>query len=293
MGWSILNKKSKFYILLKFFLIIFLIYVYIVDEKIVYFGRTYDFLGEVLGGFRSVLIPYLILSIFSNFILDLNKRTVFLMRLNFFFVFLICLGNLQLLFYVDNLEKVDMEKKIFIYLYLQKNLGMLITMILYKFYFLVPVNINIAVTGIVLFFSSVILFGKIIGNMVRKTNKYYLKENRENRKKIRKLIKEKKQIKKQILEKEKRERIDRERQNLVEKTREKQRKERILELKTNMVKNKKISMGKQLNISGIDLIDDKKLKKERRKKENKTGGIEEKTTEGQLRFKFKKEEVQR
>lgn len=285
-----LNKKRKFFILLKIILIVFLIYIYVADGKKLYLSETYECLGEVLGGFRSVLIPYLILNIFSAFISDLNRKTVFLMRLNFFFILLICLSNLQLLFYVDNLEKDDLDKKIFIYLYLHKNLGMLITMFLYKFYFLVPVNINIAVTGTILFFSSFILFGKIIGNMVRKILKYYLKENREKRKKIRNLIKEEKKIKKQILEKEKRERVEREKQTIIEKTREKQRKERILELKNKREKNKKTSMGKQLNISGIDLIDDKKLKEEKINKEDKVDGIEE-VTEGQLHFKFKTEEV--
>ncbi|MCS5420581.1 MULTISPECIES: hypothetical protein [Psychrilyobacter] len=284
-----MNKKRKFFILLKIILIVFLIYIYAADGKKIYLSGAYECLEEVLGGFRSVLIPYLILSIFSAFISDLNKKTVFLMRLNFFFILLICLSNLQLLFYLDNLEKDDLEKKIFVYLYVHKNLGMLITMFLYKFYFLVPVNINIAVTGTILFFSSFILFGKIIGNMVRKILKYYLKENREKRKKIRNLIKEEKKIKKQILEKEKRERVEREKQTIIEKTREKQRKERILELKNKMEKNKKTSMGKQLKISGIE-IDDEKLKEEKIKKEDAADGIEE-ATEGQLRFKFKTEEV--
>ena len=285
-----LNKKRKFFILLKIILIIFLIYIYVAAGKSLYLSETYESLREVLGGFRSILIPYLILNIFSDFISDLDRKTVFLMRLNFFFILLICLSNLQLLFYVDNLEKDNLEKNIFIYLYVRKNLGMLITMFLYKFYFLVPVNINIAVTGTILFFSSFILFGKIIGNIVRGTLEYYLKENREKRKKLRKLIKEEKKIKKQILEQEKCERIEREKQAVIEKARGKLRKERILELKNKMVKNKKISMGKQPNISGIDLIDDKKLKAEKLNKEDKAEEIEE-VTEGQLHFEFKTEEV--
>jgi hypothetical protein len=285
-----LNKKRKFFILLKIILIVFLIYIYIADGKKLYFSGTYECIKEVLGGFRSVLIPYLVLNIISDFILDLNKKTVFLMRLNFFLILLVCLSNLQLLFYVTELEKDDIEKNIFIYLYVRKNLGMLITMILYKFYFLVPVNINIAVTGVILFFSSFILFGKIIGNMVRRIFKYYLKENREKRKKIRSLIKEENKIKKQILEKEKRERIDREKQAIIEKAREKQRQERILELKNKMEKNKKTSMGKQLNISGIDLAGGNKIKEEKQNKENKEDKIDE-VTEGQLHLKFKTKEV--
>ncbi len=212
------------------------------------------------------------------------------MRLNFFLVFLICLSNLQLLFYMTDFEKQGLDKQIFVYLYVDKNLGMLITMILYKFYFLVPVNINIAVTGTILFFSSFILFGKIVGNIVRRILKYYLKENREKRKKIRKLIKEKKTIKKQILEKEKRERIEKERQAIIEKKVEKQRKEKILQLKNKMNSKKNISMGKQLNIKGIDLIDKKELK-EKQDEDDKVVDEIEKVTEGQLYFKFKKEEV--
>lgn len=288
----ILDKKRKLYIILKIILIVLLIYIYIADGKKVYLSEAYECLGEVLGGFRSVLLPYLILSVFSDFISDLNKRTVFLMRLNFFLVLLICLNNLQLFLYVADLEKENLEKKIFIYLYVHKNLGMLITMFLYKFYFLVPININIAVTGTILFFSSFILFGKIIGNMVRKILKHYLKENREKRKQIKNLIKKKKQIKKQILEKEKREKIEREKQIIIEKTSEKQRKEKILELKNQMKTDKEISMGKQLHISGIDLIDNKKIKKEKIEKEEKIDGIEE-MTEGQLHFEFKTEEVQK
>lgn len=283
-----LEKKRKLFVLLKIILILFLIYIYVADGKEIYLSGGYRSLGEVLGGFKSVLIPYLILNILSDFIPDSNKRTVFLMRLNFFFVFLICLSNLQLLFHVADLEKEGLDKKIFIYLFVDKNLGMLITMILYKFYFLVPVNINIAVTGTVLFFSSFILFGKIAGNAVRKILKYYHKENREKRKKIRKLMKEKKRIKKQILEKEKRERIEREKQSIIEKTVEKQREERILQLKNKMEKKKKISMEKQLNIEGIDLVEKKELKEE--DKGNETDEVE-KVTEGQLHFKFKKEEV--
>ena len=283
-----LEKKRKLFVLLKIILILFLIYIYVADGKEIYLSGGYRSLGEVLGGFKSVLIPYLILNILSNFISDSNKRTVFLMRLNFFFVFLICLSNLQLLFHVADLEKEGLDKKIFIYLFVDKNLGMLITMILYKFYFLVPFNINIAVTGTVLFFSSFILFGKIAGNAVRKILKYYHKENREKRKKIRKLMKEKKRIKKQILEKEKRERIEREKQSIIEKTVEKQREERILQLKNKMEKKKKISMEKQLNIEGIDLVEKKELKEE--DKSNETDEVE-KVTEGQLHFKFKKEEV--
>ncbi|WP_156877314.1 cell envelope integrity protein TolA [Psychrilyobacter atlanticus] len=252
-----------------------------------YLSRTYQSLEEVLGGFRSVLIPYLILNILSDFISDLNKRTVFLMRLNFFFIFLICLSNLQLLFHVADLEKEGLDKNIFVYLYVDKNFGMLITMILYKFYFLVPVNINIAVTGTILFFSSFILFGKIAGNVVRRILKYYLKENREKRKKIRKLIKEKKRIKKQILEKEKSERIEAEKQSVIEKTVEKQRKERISQLKNKMESKKKSSIEKQLNINGIDLIEKKELKEEKIDEENRVDEV----TEGQLHFKFKTEEV--
>ncbi|UUV18562.1 hypothetical protein NRK67_14905 [Fusobacteria bacterium ZRK30] len=243
-----------------------------------------------MGDFKSVLIPYLILSILSDFILDSNKRTVFLMRLNFFFVFLICLSNLQLLFHVADLEKEGLDKRIFIYLYVDKNLGMLITMILYKFYFLVPVNINIAVTGTILFFSSFILFGKIAGNLVRRILSYYHKENREKRKKIRKLIKEKKRIKKQILEKEKTERIEAQKQSVIEKTVEKQREERISQLKNKMENKKKRSMEKQLNITGIDLVEKKELKEKKIDEENKADEIE-KVTEGQLHFKFKTEEV--
>jgi len=285
-----LEKKRKIFILLKIILILFLIYVYITNGKKIYLSETYESLGEVLGGFRSVLIPYLILNILSDFISDLNKRTVFLMRLNFFFIFLICISNLQLLFHVADLDKEGLDKTIFIYLYGDKNLGMLITMILYKFYFLVPVNINIAVTGTILFFSSFILFGKIMGNMVRGILNYYQKENREKRKNIRKLMKEKKVIKKQILEKEKQERIESERQNIIEKTVKKQREERILQLKKDMEKNKKIFVEGQLNITGINLIEEKEEKNEKMDKENKVDEIE-KATEGQLRFKFKKEEV--
>jgi len=285
-----LEKKRKFFILLKIILILFLIYAYITDGKEIYLSGTYESLGEVLGGFRSVLIPYLVLNIFSDFISDLNKRSVFLMRLNFFFIFLMCINNLQLLFHIVDLEEECLEKTIFIYLYGDKNLGMLITMILYKFYFLVPVNINTAVTGTILFFSSFILFGKIIGNMVRGILNYYQKENREKRKKIRKLIKEKKVIKKQILEKEKQERIESERQSIIEKAVKKQREERILQLKKDMEKNKKILVEKQLNIAGINLIEKKEFKKEKIDEKNKVDEIE-KATEGQLRFKFKKEEV--
>lgn len=281
-----LEKKRKFLILLKIILILFLVYVYITNGKKIYLSETYESLGEVLGGFRSVLIPYLILNIFSDFISDLNKRSVFLMRLNFFFVFLICISNLQLLFHIADLDTEGLDKTIFIYLYGNKNLGMLITMILYKFYFLVPININIAVTGTILFFSSFILFGKIIGNMIRGILNYYQKGSREKRKKVRKLIKEKKVIKKQILEKEKQERIESERQSIVEKTVKKQREERILQLKKNMEKNKKILVEKQLKINGINL----KEKKEKIDKKNKVYEIE-KVTKGQLRFKFKKEEV--
>jgi len=282
-----LEKKRKFFILLKIILILFLIYVYVADGREVCLSGTYQSLGEVLGGFRSVLIPYLVLNILSDFIPDLNKRTVFLMRLNFFFIFLICLSNLQLLFHVADLEKEGLDKNIFVYLYVDKNFGMLITMILYKFYFLVPVNINIAVTGTILFFSSFILFGKIAGNVVRRILKYYLKENREKRKKIRKLIKEKKRIKKQILEKEKNERIEAQKQSVIEKTVEKQREERISQLKNKMESKKKRSIEKQLNINGIDLIEKKELKEEKIKVENRV----DKVTEGQLHFKFKTEEV--
>lgn len=285
-----LEKKRKFFILLKIILILFLIYVYVADGKEMYLSGTYKSLEEVLGGFKSVLIPYLILNILSDFIPNLNKRTVFLMRLNFFFIFLICLSNLQLLFHVADLEKEGLDKKVFIYLYVDKNVGMLITMILYKFYFLVPVNINIAVTGTILFFSSFILFGKIAGNTVRRILKYYSKENREKRKKIRKLIKEKKRIKKQILENEKRERIEAQRQSVIEKTVEKQREERISQLKNKMEIKKKKSMEKQLNINGIDLIEKKELKEEKTDEENRIDEIDE-VTEGQLHFKFKTEEV--
>lgn len=233
-----MNKKRKINILLKIILIVLLIYIYVAGGKKIYLSETYECLGEVLGIFRNALIPYLLLSIFSDFILDFSRRTVFLMRLNFFFVLLICLNNFQLLFYVNDLGIDGLEKKIFTFLYVNKNLGMLITMVLYKFYFLVSVNINIAVTGIIVFFSLFILFGKIIGNAVRKISKHYLKGNREKRKKMKSLIKEEIKIKKQILEKEKRERIEKEKQIIIEKKREKKRKEKILEFKNKMTKNK-------------------------------------------------------
>ena len=232
-----MNKKRKFNILLKIILIAFLIYTYTIVGKNMYFSETYEQLDEILGCFRSILIPYLLLSIFSDFILDSDKRTVFLTRLNFFFILLICFINLQLLFYTNDLGKEELEKKIFVFLYVDKNLGMLITMILYKFYFLVPINVNIAVTGTVLFFSLFILFGKIIGDIVRKIVKYYLKENREKRKKIKKLIREKAKIKKQIIKKEKREKIEKEKQIIIENKKEREIKEIISEIRKKMNKD--------------------------------------------------------
>ena len=178
-----MNKKRKIYILLKIILIVLLIYIYVEGGKKIYLSEIYECLVEVLGNFTSILILYLLLNVLSDFILDLNKRTVFLTRLNFFFVLLICLSNLQLLFYIEGLGKEELGKKIFVYLYVYKELGMLITMILYKFYFLVSINTNIIITGIILVFSLFILFGKIIGNVVRKAVKYSLKEKRKKRKK--------------------------------------------------------------------------------------------------------------
>lgn len=285
-----MEKKRKIYIFIKIILILLLVYIYIVDGKKMYLSETYQCLCEVLGGFRIALFPYLVLSIFSDCIVDSNKRTVFLTRLNFSFVFLICLRNLQLLFYVEGLEKENIEKKVFVYLYVFKNIGMLTTMFLYKFYFLVPINVNIAVTGTVLFFSSFVLFGKIIGNIIRKISKYYCKEKREERKKMRYLVKEKKQIKRKILEKEKREKIERKNQIFIEKTKEKKRKEKILELKTKIKDNQKILKAEQLNIDGIELTKKKELKITKVKVENETKI--EKIAEGQLHFKFKTKEVQ-
>ncbi len=49
-------------------------------------------------------------------------------------------------------------------------------------------------------------------------------------------------------------------------------------------------MGKQLNISGIDLAGGKKIEEEKQNKENKEDKIDE-VTEGQLHLKFKTKEV--
>ena len=104
-------------------------------------------------------------------------------------------------------------------------------MILYKIYFLLTIKTNLIVTEIVTIFSLFILIGKIIGNTVRKITKYYSKENREKRKKIKKLMEEKIKIKEKILEKEKRERIEKERQIIIEKKKEREIKKIISEIK--------------------------------------------------------------
>ena len=226
-----MNNKRKFNVLLKIILIMLYTYIYIANGKKIYLNDTYQCLEEMLGIFNNALIPYILFNIFSDFISDQNKRIVFLIRLNFFFVLLICLSNFQLLFYMKNLSKDNLEKKMFIFLYVCKNLGMLITMILYKIYFLLTIKTNLIVTEIVTIFSLFILFGKIIGNTIRKITKYYSKENREKRKKIKKLMEEKIKIKEKILEKEKRERIEKERQIIIEKKKEREIKKIISEIK--------------------------------------------------------------
>ena len=78
-------------------------YIYIANGKKIYLNDTYQCLEEMLGIFNNALIPYILFNIFSDFISDQNKRIVFLIRLNFFFVLLMCLSNFQLLFYMKNL----------------------------------------------------------------------------------------------------------------------------------------------------------------------------------------------
>ena len=288
MGWLILNKKSKIFVSLKIILIIVLIYVYKVNGKELYFNGVYESLGEILGGFKTVLIPYLILNILSEFIIDREKKIVFLMRLNFFCILIIFLNNLQLLFYVDNMKEDNLEKIVFTYLNVHKNLGLLVTMILYKLYFLVSININIAITGVIIFFSSFILFGKVIGNIVRKILNYFAKENRNKRKKRMVLLKDEKKIKKQIIIKEKKDRIEQEKQIVIEEKIEKERKIKILELRKKIIKNNDSSLGKQLKIIGVKAITNDNLSVKEVGKNNKKIVT---VTKGQLYFEFKKEEV--
>ena len=291
MGWLVLKRKKKFFILIKFILIVLFAYIFMADGKDVYLGRSYEVLYEVLGKFNLLVIPYLVLSIFSDFIVDKEKRTIFLIRLNFFIIFIIFIQNLELLFYTNDLvDNNELEKKIFKFLFVEKDLGMLLTMIFFKTYFIIPLNVNIAITGIILFISSFILFGKIVGNSIRGIINYYSKENREARKQRKKLLKEEKRVKKQIKEKEKREKIEREKQLQREKIKEELREKRITELKEEIEKKIEIKKETQLILDGIEVASTL-TEKDEIKEENKE--VEEKIeiSEKQLKFSFSEEEV--
>ncbi len=205
-----MNTKNKNWVRFKIVLIMFLMYMHFMGQNSFYFKDIHYTLEEVFGKFKSFFIVYLILTLLRELIKTEEKKIVFTIRLNFFFLLLIFLNNLELLNYSQHLGSTNIEKDIFSYLYIDKNIGMLLTMIFFNFYFKLPINLNIALTGTMIFFSLFIIFGKIIGNGIRKIVYYCNKENREKRKKRKTLVKEDKKIKREIAIKERKERKENE-----------------------------------------------------------------------------------
>jgi hypothetical protein len=255
-----LNKKRKVLISVKIILIIYLIYIHIACGKDVYLNGSGDCITLAFGAVKTLFIPYLMLSIFSDFIRDKDKRSIFNIRIFFSIIFLFFLFNLQFLYRAESFSKENIEKNIFLYFYTEKHLGIVVSMIFSNLYFFITPNMNIALTGIVLFFSSFILFGKIIGNGFRNIARYYSKENRDKRKKVNQLILEKRRIKNQILEKEKNEKIEKKKSNQVEVAKKKAREEKIVKLRSEIKEKKKKKeevktspiVGKQLNLQGLE-----------------------------------------
>jgi hypothetical protein len=271
-----------------------LAYIFMADGKEIYLGKTYEIIYEVLGEFSLFLIPYLLLSTFSDFIIDKDKRIIFLIRLYSFIVFLIFIYNLKLLFYANNLSVDDnLEKNIFKFLFVENDLGLLITMILFNSYFLIPLNLNIAITGIFLFISSFILFGKIIGNVIRGIFKYYSAENREIRKQRKLLLKEEERIRKRIIEKEKREKIEKEKRLKEEKIKKELIERRIAQLKEEIEQKKVYNKGEQLSFQEVEVnslkIEEKAEKKNKEVEENQNNL---KIPKEQLKLEFTEEEVE-
>ena len=287
-----MNKKRNILILLKIIFIIFLTYVYLVDGKDIFLGNLDKSMTEVFGNVKNLFIPYLIFSIVSDLITDEEKRVVFNIRLLFSIVFLVAIFNLEFLYTVDKLPKENLEKSVFIYFFVEKKLGLLLTMLYYNFYFLVSFNINVIITGIALFFSIVALFGKVIGNFVRKIKNYYSLENRKKRKEIKRLIIEKNKIKKQILEKEKAEIKRKKIEKKLEEEKIKNREEKISKLR-NQLKEENKRKVEQLKLQGVQLKDSEKEKKSESKGQKiEENEIEkEEISENQLYFDFEKEEV--
>jgi hypothetical protein len=258
-----LNNKRKILVSIKIIFIIFLMYIQIINGKESYFGDLEDKIIVTFGAIKSLFIPYLVLSIFSDLIPNKEKREIFNIRVFFSFVFLMFLFNIQFLYYVERFPKENLEKSIFVYFYTKKHLGILFTMLYYNFFFLVPFSINVAITGIILFFSSFILFGKVIGNLFRIIINYYSKENRDKRKEIKKLIIEKKRIKKQILEKERIEKAEKIRLSKIEEEEKRKREEKIGKLRIEIEEKKEIKTPSvvkiQLNLQGIEIKKPEKI----------------------------------
>ena len=261
-----MDNKRKILVFIKIIFIIFLVYIHIIRGREIYLGDLEDKIIIVFGAIKSLFIPYLMLSIFSDLIQNKEKRGIFNIRVFFSFIFLMFLFNIQFLYYVETFPKENLEKSIFVYFYAKKHLGILFTMLYYNFFFLVPFNLNIAITGIILFFSSFILFGKVIGNIFRIIINYYSKENRDKRKEIKKLIMEKKRIKKQILEKERIQKAEKIRLSKIEEEEKRKREEKIGKLRNEIKEKKDVELPSlvkvQLNLQGIEIKEENKVEKD-------------------------------
>ena len=141
------------------------------------FPEIENFLSEKLGLFSFMLPLYFILSAIVDMLRDKKIRILYKTRLNFLYLLVFLGANLIVIFIQNGVEQDE-----FIYIASNKNnYGDYLTAIFYYMNFVLGNSVTFAFSGIVIFLSLFVFFGKAMSSFIRQTKHYFSKAGAEER----------------------------------------------------------------------------------------------------------------
>lgn len=245
--------------LIKVIIIVALLLLMLLDYKIPYLMELQKSFREGFDRSRYLIILYLFLSVILDFVKNENKKKIYKVRIKAVVILAILAINLELLYKLEIKNIIITKKEIVVFLLNERRIGLYLTMWLYLFNEYLPYNLNLGITGIISFLCILIIFGKVIGNLIRGTINYNSEENRRKRKEVMELIKEERRVARALILEEQKARIKR----LEEEKKEKRRKEAIKKKIKELKKEKKFLKKEEQLEQKKDEQLEKKLEKEK------------------------------
>ena len=142
------------------------------------FPEIENFLSEKLGLFSFMLPLYFILSAIVDMLRDKKIRILYKTRLNFVYLLVFVGANLFVIFLQNGVEQDE-----FIYIASNKNnYGDYLTAIFYYMNFVLGNSVTFVFSGIVIFLSLFVFFGKTMSRLIRQTKHYFSKAGADERK---------------------------------------------------------------------------------------------------------------